>query len=593
MDYRQHQQYQQYPNQMKLIFMLLATILIIPTASAELLFDGTFNQNDHFDTGSFGAFGASRIDHSIITVIPANSLGRGGYMTKWHMTADGDYTEYQNPIEPDNPVQYQLLFTDGTPLYISVGQEIWYGWSQYLNPSWKTSENSWEAVGMSLDAWNVGGYGLQFFSGTTDNYFVMNGKAPTVPAFNMQTGEWYDIVYHIKWSYDSSGFVEVYLKDQYQTNYSLIYSISNVQTRMQNEHDNIDMTLGISRSAKNTKDQIVYFMDPKIGTSMEDVVFGSPSSPYPPIVPPTTPAILPGMFDILNEKYITDISELPESTNLQPEMSWSPSYDWVHDHCKRDYSPKFVFGWLDIVGFKNGAKLGDQLYINESPDIAAIIRYETYACVLGHRLFKGPWIYKLETYQQDNQFVAKLTATKILYSIVGETYYYDNETRIFYDYEPMPLQYNQPMSGHLNIIEYNNTVNPRTVLDLSAENLTYIDYVYKNEQIQNYRKTARVEQTVKGIYFANLTTVNIWTAGTPTLHQMNDQVIIQKTASPDYSFLKVTVSNLYETKLITNYSIVRDTYTIERTFNSLFYTILFTSLILLAMIILIGKGIIK
>lgn len=556
----------------------MLALILIPSASAELLFDGTFKQNDHFDTGTFGAFGASRIDHNIITVIPANTLGRGGYMTKWHMTADGDYTEYQNPIEPDNPVQYQLLFTDGTPLYISVGQEIWYGWSQYLDPAWKTSENSWEAVGMSLDAWGVGGYGLQFRSGTTENYFIMKGDAPPVAAFNMQTGVWYDIVYHIRWSYDSSGFVEVYLKDQYQANQSLVYSISNVRTRMQNQHDNIDMTLGISRSARNTRDQIMYIMDPKIGTSMEDVVYGSPSyPPYPPIGPPIAPVILPGLFDILKEKYITDISELPYSPG-SPDVQWQKQ-----GHIK---------AWIDIVGFKNLTKYNGTYFINRNPTELAIVQYDAKGEVSGYidSITKSLYLY-----QSENNLITALTVVLKWHVMCCDE---DGcwvcgrfkETKTFQDVEVAPKRVDPLDNYALNIIEYNNTVNPRTVLDLPISNLTFIDYVYKNERIQNYQKTAHVEQTAKGIYFANLTKTNIWTAGTSLLHQMNDQVIIQKTASPDYSSLKVTVSNLYETKLITNYSIIRDTYSIERTFNSLFYTILFIFLVLIAMIISIGKG---
>lgn len=591
---------------MKLLLVFVLIVLIPTTASAELLFDGTFQNDDHFDTGTFGAFGASRVD-SNITVMSAKSLGREGYTTKWHMTADGEYTVYQNPIEPDNPVQYQLLFTDGTPLYIKTGQEIWYGWSIYLDSSWKPSE-SWEAVGMSLDAWNVGGYGLQFSPGTTDTYFIMNGGTPSTPTFTMQTGKWYDIVYHIKWSYDSSGFVEVYMTEPPQTtNYSIIYALSNIQTRLQNEHENIDMTFGISRSARNTKNQIVYFMDPKIGTRMEDVVFDSSRRDQArPPTKPIEPVILSSIFDILGDRYITDISELPYNSGV-PDMQWQTSGS--------------INAWIDVVGFRNLSKEDNKYFIFGDPANLAIIQSGIRASVCDECTVTS--FTKTQTVSiSNNNIIASLHVVLEYYitttscsssssstpssaseadeegededeeeeTCTTSTSYY-SESATFTDTEIIPDQYDKTIPDlKINVTEYNNTINPRTVLDLPTKNLTYINYVYNDEYIQNYRKTARVEQTEKGIYFANLTTVNFWTAGTPLLHQMNNQVMIQKTASPDYPALKVTVSNLYETKQITDYAIVRDTYNIERTFNSLFYLILFMSSTMISMIVFILKG---
>ena len=296
------------------------------------------------------------------------------------------------------------------------------------------------------------------------------------------------------------------------------------------------------------------------------------------------------IFDILNEKYILSINELPESTNLQPEKVWNPSWDWIKENCKRDRSPKFVFGWIDIIGYDRSIKKDDHIYLNEPAKSAAIIQYETYACVLGHQLFKGKMINKLETYEQDGQLVAKLTATQVLYRIVEEKYYYDNETRIFYDYEPLPLQYPQVPDSRINITEYNNSINPNTVIELSTDNSSsFINYTYKNESIKNYLKTARVEKTAKGVYFANVSSANIWTAGTDSFHQVNDKVIIRGTARPDYQNLTVQVSTIFENKKVSEYSVIRDTYTIGRSFGKVYIAVLVTFTGLIGIIVSIGR----
>lgn len=292
------------------------------------------------------------------------------------------------------------------------------------------------------------------------------------------------------------------------------------------------------------------------------------------ILIPTAGAAQDNIFDILDEQYIAHISDLPTS-NPTPEKNWQPPYEWVEDHCRRDRSPYFVFGFLDVVGFERMVKINGTYYLNESPSDAAIIRYETHTCAMAYPRYDGGWDYKLKTYQQDNQFVAELTATAILYYYIESNKYYDNITQVFYDYEPLPLQYNQTLNPVINITEYNNSVNPRTEVKLTSGD-GIITYYYNSDHITNYKFIAHVEKTAKGIYFANLSSANIWTAGTGSLRQMNGRVIIPGTANPDYQNLTIQVSSIYEIKnlSISHEAIIRDTYSIKRAFSGLYISLI-------------------
>lgn len=301
-----------------------------------------------------------------------------------------------------------------------------------------------------------------------------------------------------------------------------------------------------------------------------------------------------GLFDILNETYITDISELPASTSLIPDKAWQPSYEWVSDHCKRDYSPKFVFGWLDIVGFERSVKINDTFYINESAAGTTIIKYESYACVIGHRLFKGPMINKLETYEQNGQLIAKLTSTQVLYSIVGETYYYDNETRTFYDYEPLPLQYDQVLKPVVNITEYNNTLEPKIAIRVIEPNSSRIVIQYGNNTVTQTLKSYHVEQTAKGIYYANTSQLEAWDVqGRGVAHVGNAVIINTNLSTFDYSQLDIRISDIYGTVRTDplQFNITRLTYESEKiVYNPLLFGFVGTILTLFcASAYLIGR----
>jgi len=287
----------------------------------------------------------------------------------------------------------------------------------------------------------------------------------------------------------------------------------------------------------------------------------------------------PEWYDIQNASYITDISELPYSPG-NPVISWQQSGN--------------IKGWIDITGFRNLSRDGEKYFILGDPASLAIVSSDAVANLPSYAFFDS-----LDKYISLTQSVNNLTASL---NVILKWHVIScdkngcwvsgrfTDTATFQDSEIIPEQFDNSLFLAVNVTEYNNSINPRTVLSVDT-NAFYVNYTYKNESIRNYLKTAEVEQLKNGVYFANITSSNIWSVdqNTRSLHQINNQVVIQNTSAPDYSQLKIEVSNLYKSGIIKNYSIVRETYSIERTFNKLFVAFTAVFVIIGAMIISISR----
>jgi len=272
-------------------------------------------------------------------------------------------------------------------------------------------------------------------------------------------------------------------------------------------------------------------------------------------------AAMQDIFDIMDEPYITHISELPYSSGV-------PSVEWNKDG--------HIIAWIDIMGFRNLTKADGKYFINGNPAELAITQYGTKYEISG--IFDS--ITKSCSYSQlENNLVATLTVVLKWHVmccdkngcwVCGRF----KETKIFQDAEIAPEQYNI-VTHTLNITEYNNSVNARTEITLTSSP-AFINYTYNGNHINNYKMIAHVEQTTKGIYFANLTPANIWTTGTGSLRQMNDKVIIPWTANPDYQNLTIQVSNLYTIDNVSaaEATVVRDTYNFKRSFSGLYISVI-------------------
>jgi len=138
------------------------------------------------------------------------------------------------------------------------------------------------------------------------------------------------------------------------------------------------------------------------------------------------------------------------------------------------------------------------------------------------------------------------------------------------DSESAPFIYPSIQSGSVNTTEFNNSFNPKTIISLNISgNISKVTYRYNNETLTHYLSQGHVEQTAKGVYFLNLTKMDIWTANTKSLQPFNTWVIIPNTSRLDYSQLSIEISNPYETRTIPteNYFYERITYNSGSTFS--------------------------
>lgn len=239
------------------------------------------------------------------------------------------------------------------------------------------------------------------------------------------------------------------------------------------------------------------------------------------------------------------MSEMPISINMKPDKNWQPSYDYFERKCKRDFSPKFMIGWVDIIGFKNLVKVNDIMYYNPPNSGEAIIGYDTVSCVIGHRLFKGKKINEVRVEQQGDQVITILKATQVLYWIpAGGNWIYDNLTQTFSDSEIAPQLYSNSITPSIEIIEYNNSIEPKIVITVTEPNASKIVIRYGDAVATHTQKAYHVEVTEKGIYYANATPLDSWNI--QGFARFGNSVIINTNLSAfDYSQLNITISDIF------------------------------------------------
>ncbi|MCX9026660.1 MAG: heparin lyase I family protein [Candidatus Methanoperedens sp.] len=245
------------------------------TTNGKLLFDGSFAPTDRWvsKNGAFGNWkGYSCVPQSdSIVVVPASSLpgGRTGYAAKFTIKPGSAYDCNGN--------QHNQIISE-TPDIPNVAKEAWYGWSQMLDANWQFDKGSY-AIGMAEAYENpcdtCAGSGFRLGSSVTGKIEITNNckGSATESCFwkmdkkwNFQPGVWEDWMYHIKWTTDNTGFIEVYKNGQ------LAWSKYNHPTKT-TLYEHFTHRVGLYRSSKSSTTQVVYILNPKIGTTRADVEY--------------------------------------------------------------------------------------------------------------------------------------------------------------------------------------------------------------------------------------------------------------------------------------------------------------------------------
>jgi hypothetical protein len=221
-----------------------------------------------------------------------------------------------------------------------------------------------------------------------------------------------------------------------------------------------------------------------------------------------------GLFDILNETYINDISELPFSSGT-PTVSWQQSGN--------------IRGYMDIVGFRNLSRDGEHYFILGDPASLAI--------VAGDATGTPPGIFDsldktISLTQSGNNLIASLHVV-----LKWHTIYCDDKgcfingrftnTAVFQDIEVIPEQFDNILDPRINITEYNNSIEPKISIQIITKNSSGISLNYGNKSAVHSTKSYHVEKTEKGIYYANTSDLEAWDIQGQSIARFGNLIIVE------------------------------------------------------------------
>jgi hypothetical protein len=252
---------------------------------------------------------------------------------------------------------------------------------------------------------------------------------------------------------------------------------------------------------------------------------------------PTAIAADKGIFYILDEKFIDNINELPFSAGTPDKIMQSSNNINV---------------WIDITGFNAMSREDGVDYIFDLPESVALVQYEAYGSPPGSIDRITP---TLSVSQSGDLTIAVLSVVMAWheYRSCGkdECRYDHTNSASFQDSEISPRQY-KPISGELkiNITQYNNSLYENigfSIVNISGLNKYTIQY---EDNIATYRlKKAHVEQTAKGVYFANVTPAEFLDLKGKNISRYGKMILLNGNLSKmSPGDIKITGLNLYETK---------------------------------------------
>lgn len=256
---------------------------------------------------------------------------------------------------------------------------------------------------------------------------------------------------------------------------------------------------------------------------------------------------------MMSGSYIDNVSDLPAPFNLTPDRNWQPGDgDWVYDNCN-ETGRNCIYGWLDIVGYKNSVRSGGAYFIQGDPKDLAIIEYKTYIRI-NEGLSLERWEYDLEKSESNGSLYVRLHAVAILYQTDGAGHrLYNNESYDFYDSEPLPEQYPLLKDTPVYITIYNQSFEPKTSVQFSVAAATKIKVSYQNSSLERSKEIAIVEYTGKNVPFGNLTGVDSWEKQGSGVSHIGNEIIINGTANPDD--IVIEASSPFETVTLRNYTV--------------------------------------
>jgi hypothetical protein len=242
-----------------------------------------------------------------------------------------------------------------------------------------------------------------------------------------------------------------------------------------------------------------------------------------------------GLFAILDEKYIENIGDLPFSPG-NPDMVIQSSND--------------INAWIDITGYRGMIIEGNESFINDTPEHAAIVQYDASGNPPGY--LDG--ITKDMTITKEGEYTIAHLDVKMRWHTIqcGKSScwnVYHSNSASFQDSEISPHRY-KPISELLkaNITQYNNSVYENIGININyPDELAELKVSYRNSSIIHTMKNAHVETTSTGVYFANISDVDYWHVQGFNISHLGNLITLNGNLSKmDLAELKITGLNIYE-----------------------------------------------
>ncbi len=267
------------------------------------------------------------------------------------------------------------------------------------------------------------------------------------------------------------------------------------------------------------------------------------------IIPISSAAEDKGLFAILDEKYISNISELPFFPGNPDKVLQSSNY---------------IDAWIDITGFRGMIREKDEYFINDLPEDAAIVQYDVSGSPPGVVDIITPTL----TIKQAGDLTVAILDVVMKWSKTfcdkdGCWIVTYRSSASFQDSEASPQKY-EPISHAptANITQFNNSVYENIGININAPcELEELTVSYKDSTITHTRRNAHVETTSKGVYFANISDVDYWNVQGSNISHLGNLITLNGNLSKiDINQLNITGTNIYEsiTANPTKYNLSRE-----------------------------------
>ena len=276
------------------------------------------------------------------------------------------------------------------------------------------------------------------------------------------------------------------------------------------------------------------------------------------LIPTVVAAEDKGIFYILDEKFINNISELPYTHGIPT----------INQHKIQN-----IQGWINIVGWRNLSRENGNWYIRGNPASMAIIQYSAEGKVSGYidSIDK-----KLSLSESRNYLIARLNVI-LRWHITNcdQNSCWNNnfqENAVFQDVQMIPEQYPSASVLHVNLTQYNNSVYEN--IGISITNISGLNKYtirYGNSTATYQMKIAHMEQLPNGLYFANVTQMTFLEMNGSMSRYGNIILLNGNISRMNLSDLKITGSNIYETSDTnsSNFNINRIEFAPEKEFDNL------------------------